>query len=249
MTEDATRKHRSPAYPFLGLEAAIERAKAVYEKEKLHPATVAVMAGHWGFKDKSSGGLQTVSALRQFGLMEEAAGNGDQRRVKLTDLARRLLLMPAGSPERQALLAEAGRKPTLYGELLDKWGSDLPSDQNLRTHLMLDRNFNESAVDGAIRNFRQTVSFARLDGSGTMSGQEAAADDGSRGFTMDAMPTMRPTPPQSMPDGALALSVPFGKGSIAVQIRATGQPITSAMLARVRKYLELAEEDITQDAE
>ncbi len=114
---------------------------------------------------------------------------------------------------------------------------------------MLDRNFNESAVDGAIRNFRHTVSFAGLDGSGTMSGQEAAADDGLSGFTMDAIPAMRVTATrQSVTDGALALSVPFGKGSIAVQIRATGQPITSAMLARVRKYLELAAEDIEPEA-
>jgi hypothetical protein len=46
--------------------------------------------------------------------------------------------------------------------------------------------------------------------------------------------------------GALALNVPFGKGSIAVQVHVTGQPITAAHLARVRKYLELAEEDLAE---
>lgn len=245
-----SRKHRSPAYPFMGLETAIERARVIYDKERMHPATVPVMAGHWGFKDKSSGGLQTVSALRQFGLMEEAPGNGPQRRVKLTDTARRLLVLPVDNPERPRLLAEAARKPTLYAELLEKWGSELPSDQNLRTYLLLERNFNESAVDGAIRNFRSSLSFAGLTDSGTMSGQEAAGDDEPGGLTMDPLPTMRTAPvPQSTADGALALSVPYGKGTIAVQIRATGQPISSAMLARVRKYLELAEEDIANDAE
>lgn len=246
-----SRKHRSPAYPFMGLETAIERARVVYEKERMHPATVPVMAGHWGFKDKSSGGLQTVSALRQFGLMEEAPGNGAARRVKLTDAARRLIVLPADNPERPRLLAEAARKPTLYAELLEKWGSELPSDQNLRTYLLLERNFNESAVDGAIRNFRSSISFAGLADAGTMSGQEAAGGDDSIGLTMDPLPAMRTAPATAAQssDGALALSVPYGKGTIAVQVRATGQPITSAMLARVRKYLELAEEDITHDAD
>jgi hypothetical protein len=46
-----------------------------------------------------------------------------------------------------------------------------------------------------------------------------------------------------------ALNVPFAKGSIAVQVRVTGDAIRPAHLARVRKYLELAEQDWNEGAE
>lgn len=166
------RRHRSPAYPFLGLEAALGRAKALYEKERLHPAAVPVVTSHWGFQPKSSGGLQTISALRQFGLMDEAAGSGPERRVKLNDVARRLILLPRESDEWQGLAMEAAVKPTLYDEMFEKWGTELPSDQNLRTYLVVDRNFNEASVESVIRNFRDTLSFSGLSKAGTMSGPQ-----------------------------------------------------------------------------
>ena len=44
-------------------------------------------------------------------------------------------------------------------------------------------------------------------------------------------------------DGVFSLNVPFAKGSISVQVRVTGDAISPAHLARVRKYLELAESE------
>lgn len=44
-------------------------------------------------------------------------------------------------------------------------------------------------------------------------------------------------------DGVFSMNVPFSKGTISVQVRVTGDAISPAHLARVRKYLELAESD------
>lgn len=44
-------------------------------------------------------------------------------------------------------------------------------------------------------------------------------------------------------DGIFSLNVPFSKGTISVQVRVTGDAISPAHLARVRKYLELAESE------
>ena len=44
-------------------------------------------------------------------------------------------------------------------------------------------------------------------------------------------------------DGVFSLNVPFAKGSISVQVRVTGDAISPAHLARVRRYLELAESE------
>src|SRR5689334_2255157 len=88
---DKEKKHRSPAYPFIPLQKAVERAATLYERNKRHSTPLAVAAGLWGYKEKSSGGLQTVSALKQFGLLLDE-GSGDKRHVRLTELAFRILL-------------------------------------------------------------------------------------------------------------------------------------------------------------
>src|SRR5688572_16075116 len=87
----AEKKHRSPAYPFVGLGKAVERAKALYAAEKRHAAPLNAVVTHWGYGGKSSGGLQTVSALKQFGFLVDT-GSGDDRKVQLTDLAFKILL-------------------------------------------------------------------------------------------------------------------------------------------------------------
>lgn len=51
------------------------------------------------------------------------------------------------------------------------------------------------------------------------------------------------------PDGVFSLNVPFAKGTIAVQVRVTGDAISPAHLARVRKYLELAESEWDSEPE
>lgn len=43
--------------------------------------------------------------------------------------------------------------------------------------------------------------------------------------------------------GVFSLSVPYAKGHIAVQVRVTGETLKPSHLAKVRKYLELAEND------
>ena len=45
---------------------------------------------HWDYGPSSSGGIQTEAALKQFGLLE-VSGRGNQRRLKLSELAVRLV--------------------------------------------------------------------------------------------------------------------------------------------------------------
>ena len=241
-----SKKHRSPAYPFIGLNAAISRARELYEKQRTHPGRIPTVAGHWGFRPKSSGGLQTIGALKQFGLMEDAGSSGTDRQVKLTDLARQILLRPEASPERVEATRRAAFGPPLYAEMFSKWGEDLPSDENVATYLTLDRNFNPAAVPSVIKNYKDTLVLAGASGSGNISGNEAPADDeasddsfGSVNMDTTAVNLEGGKPP----DGVFSLNVPFAKGTIAVQVRVTGDAISPAHLARVRKYLELAENE------
>lgn len=299
------RKHRSPAYPFVSLRKAVDRARELYRHERRHAAPVAAVAGHWGYGGKSSGALQTVSALKQFGLLAEEGG-GAERKVKLTDRALKIILDEvSNSAERHEALKAAARSPKLYSEMLSRWGIDLPSDETIRTFLRLDKRYNDDVLNSVIRCFRDTLDFAKLSTSDTL--EEPDGDDDSHGapavgdfvqwtsqgawqfsspkklvgvsdggeygflegestgvpmseltkvehqagtdrlrvppLSPFSAPTCEPKAYADDPNSALALNIPFAKGTINVVVRVSGGAIRPAHLARVRKYLELAESE------
>src|SRR3954470_24521999 len=103
---EAKKKVRSPSFPFVGLREALDRARAFYEAEQRNSARIETAASHWGYSPKSSGGKQTIAALRSFGLLD-----GDSL-VKLSGRALRILLDEReGSEERLRLGQPAGFLP------------------------------------------------------------------------------------------------------------------------------------------
>jgi hypothetical protein len=175
----STKRVRSPKFPFIDLQTAIQRADAFYKSEKRNSASVPVALKTWDYNDKSSGGLQTISALKEFGLMEDS-GSKDARRVKLTDRALRIILdTREDSPERDRLVQDAALLPNIHCALWEQYGRELPSDSNLRHYLMFDYEppFNENSVDGFIAQFRSTLAYAKLTTSDTISSE--AEDKGT----------------------------------------------------------------------
>lgn len=73
------RKERSPSFPFISLKRAVERVQEMAEAHKRSPARLAVVGETWGYGPKSSGLLQTVAALKAFGLIEDMGGGADRR--------------------------------------------------------------------------------------------------------------------------------------------------------------------------
>jgi hypothetical protein len=161
------KRLRSPAYPFINLETAIKRAKEFYDKEQRNAAALKVAVKHWGFEEKSSGGLQTVAALISFGLMRDE-GTGDKRKLKLTENALRILLdTRADSEDRADAIRTAALTPKIHQQLWRKWHNKIPSDDNFRHTLILDWTspFNPSVVDSFIKQYRDTIAFAKPDDS------------------------------------------------------------------------------------
>jgi hypothetical protein len=142
---------RSPSFPFISLAEAVARARTLYDAVRRNQVSQDVAARHWGYSPKSSGGKQTIAALRAFGLLE---GDGA---IRVTDRAVHILLSGEEGLLRQAALA-----PPLYARLWERYRSDLPSDQGLRTHLVAEMGFNENAVADVIRGYRETLDFAKL---------------------------------------------------------------------------------------
>src|SRR5688572_19657974 len=87
-------KHRSPNYPAIGLEKAIERADEVKKAAGRNAMPVTVAHSTWGYK--KGAGDQIVAALRAFGFVD-VTGEGDKRQMKLTESAWRII---GNAPDR-----------------------------------------------------------------------------------------------------------------------------------------------------
>ena len=153
---------RSPAYPYIALPNALEKAAVLWQVEGRHAAAVNVAMQHWGYKEDSSTGYSCVAALKKFGLVDHE-GMGDTRQVKLSDLALTILLdQDPDSDERRGALRAAALGPRIHTELWERYGTELPSDQSLKRYLVLERGFNEASVDELLDEYKQTMTFAGL---------------------------------------------------------------------------------------
>ena len=159
---EGKRKHRSPAYPGIDLREALAKAEVIRRMEGKNPAPVSAVLEHWGYKPRSGQGKVALSALIKFGLLEDE-GSGENRKVRLTPLALKILLDDRPeSPERLEAIRTAALMPAIHKELWGKYQGSLPSDANLRYYLRTERGFQDEAADLFIKQFRSTLAFAQL---------------------------------------------------------------------------------------
>ncbi len=150
-------KKRSPNYPAIGLEKALERAEIVRMQARHHFMPTSTAHTLWNYKKGT--GDQIVAALKAFGLIE-TEGEKESRKLRLTKEAQRVL---GSAPDRAELLKAAALKPDIHKEIWEKYEGDLPADSIIRGYLVWERNFNEDFVDNFIAQFKGTLAYAKLD--------------------------------------------------------------------------------------
>jgi hypothetical protein len=251
VAEAKPKKMRSPAYPGINLEVALKRARGLYDKERRNPVAYPVAVGYWGFGPKSSGGLVSVAAMKSFGLIEDIERGAGGRILKLTDLAFRILLDDRpNSQDRSGLIKQAGLRPKIHSALWRKYGAELPSDSNLKHALIFDFLFNENTVDEFIKEYKETIRFAGLSASDTVSppdedkGKGIGADGPSyqeetlqeQQVTPNApkAPNLPPVNPAAKPVGS---SIPVTK-DCSMSVLAVGN-VTQKGLDQLINYLKL----------
>lgn len=153
-------RERSPGYPAINLERAISRTQEIWNKDKQYPTPIDAVVKHWGYKSLNGPASLAIAALKRFGLIIVAETKGD-RRITVTDLAVEILNHPNEETRRMAV-QKAALKPTLHKELWSKYGANLPSVPVLKWNLTHDMNFTESGAEDFIRQYQQTISFAKL---------------------------------------------------------------------------------------
>lgn len=179
----ASSKTRSPNYPSIGLEEAIGRVKLIYDSQGRHPTTRAVMARLMGYSSLNGASVSTVSALAKYGLIE---GHGENLRV--SEIGQDVVLHRKGDTEYSSALRNAAAMPAFFRELRDQYPDGLPSEHALKAAL-IKRGFNPSAIDGALRAYRDTVAFVET---------EAGA------LEQASSPSFEPDPVQFQPSTSLA---------------------------------------------
>lgn len=178
-TEKSKRRQvgRSPAYPYIDLEKALERAEALRLAEGKYEAPITSAYDAWGLGHKSSGARQTAAALRYYGLID-VSGDGDNRRVKVSDVAWQILMNQRDDKaERNNLIRESALMPAIHQHLAHQYPDGLPSDANVKHHLMFEKRFNEKSSDDVLRVFKATALYAGLFQSANMFAADNGSDD------------------------------------------------------------------------
>lgn len=153
----------STRFPFISLEKALPRAHQLFMGDKNgKPMPLGTAFELWNYSPKSSGGLQTVAALKGYGLLEDEGSSAD-RKVKISSAARRYFL-DERDDVRASMLAEFALSPPLFRVLWVKqgWSEGIPADTVARSYLKLDRHLSEQSARALLGVFKETIRFAGL---------------------------------------------------------------------------------------
>jgi hypothetical protein len=180
-------RQRSPNYPAIGLEKALERAIPIKEQAGRHAMPIGVAYKAWDYK--TGAGDQTVAALKAFGLIE-VQGVKEKRQLKLTEAAWRIL---GNAPDRPELLKAAALRPEIHRKIWDKYEGATVSDAILSDYLKWELNFNATFVDSFIAQFRDTIVFANVSPSDNLTSEDSTERE-SEEKPMQSAPTTRTSP-------------------------------------------------------
>ena len=237
MTTKQKRAGRSPSYPDLDLQEALEKAKLLWDAENRNLAPIAAIQDHWHHKPNTGPGLRAVAALKKFGLLTDQ-GRGNTRQGRLTESAIKIILDEREDrTERDALIRQAALSPPIHAALWERYKGNLPSDVTLRYALQSERSFSTAGANALIKEFRSTIEFAKLEGFENMAAEEGEADDrhGNETSPLD----LRPPPPN-----------PFDKPPVtqttATQTRIVQVPLLGDAWAAVQIPYPMSEADWDQ---
>lgn len=145
---------RSPNYPQLSISEAIERAKRAWRGMRHGAHDDLFVAQAIGFTSLNGTSRSVVSALRKYGLIEEA----EKGRLRLSEDAKVLVTLAPGDARYAEAVRRCAFRPTLFADLYESYGEDPPDNNSLR-YLLVGRRFLEDAADEVIKVYRATLEY------------------------------------------------------------------------------------------
>ena len=156
------RRPRSPDYPFISLRKALEQT-ACLQKSGVRWMSVREIAEAWEIGEHSSAIPQTISALKQYELVD-IEGRGPERRLSLSQRARDLLSSRRDDDFDPDLLHEAVLKPDAFKKIWSFVEGGTAEHHELIRKLTHDKMhpFNPRAAEEVVRLFAESARFAGL---------------------------------------------------------------------------------------
>ena len=158
--------NRSPSFPSVSLAVALERIKVLHDvwgqiEMSLHQALDC-----WGYKPRGGAGHRLVSALISYGLLD-SAGVGNERRLRISEAALDNFFSKEVSVyEKSDAIRNFAMSPRIYQVMWERWGYELPTDNDLKQFLIDDLSFNPRMVPQFLRGYRETLELAKEHGLG-----------------------------------------------------------------------------------
>lgn len=153
----------SGRFPFINLSKALERSQSLFEADKGGKGLqVPVAFSAWGYSNKSSGGFQTVAALKHYGLILDEGAN-DDRAVKLTTDARKFFQTEL-EDDKIELRDSFARNPPLMAHLLSHWDEASVPDPVARTYLKTALGMNEQSARAALGIYKENLAYLKPKG-------------------------------------------------------------------------------------
>lgn len=153
-------KDRSPSFPFISLQTAVERLVAFDLVFGRHDTPANKVGRAWNMKDGSSQAFQTMAALKSFGFLDYR-GSGPTRATFLTDEGRKYVRAQQDSIKRE-VVRNAALKPKVIEKFWHMWGADRPIDDVCLDELHFKYAFTQSAAETFLRVYDATIAYAGL---------------------------------------------------------------------------------------
>lgn len=181
-------RQRSPSYPSLPLEQAIEMVGKIHKANRTNVISRETAAKDMGYSGLTGRSMTVLGSLAQYGLLEKA-GKGD---VKVTRRAVEIL-HPVEESHRAEAIVDAAMTPGLFRTFRERFPDGVPSENALRS-FMVQNDFNDVAIGPAIAAFLETNAFA-----------EKAKESGRTGSAASE-PQESSSPTQSIEDATMDLA-------------------------------------------
>lgn len=172
---------RSPRYPSMPLEDAVEHGRTIFEKDRRHPIAREVAAGHIGYKSLNGAADSALSTLMQYGVLEKVAKGEVRVSQNTVDI-----LFPDKPEQRAAAIRSAASSPPLFKALNERFVEATPSTETLRSYLTRE-GFNARAIGPIVTSYTKTRAMVEREAANDLSiprtadGAECEAPDNGDG--------------------------------------------------------------------
>ena len=147
------QRTRSPRYPAVSIQEAERMVRSIFEKDGMNPVDRESAVQHMGYSSLNGASATALASLKQYGLTSDA-GKG---MLQVTPLSLDLI-EPESDAGRADALRAAAFNPSLFASLRERFHDAVPSDSNLRAHL-LRQEFTSAAVKVVVPAYLETCEY------------------------------------------------------------------------------------------